>query len=275
MVRHFPAFICRPDLTYSFSWKRDDRKYFVARIKKALFDSGKSALPTIAVSAAAGIIMASVTMTGLGLKLSAYLGVLAGGNLFILALLAAATIYIMGMGMAPIVSYILMAILVAPAMVNMGVPVIAAHFFILYMSISSFITPPFALASYMTGGMVGADGFKVSLKAMRLGIACFLIPFVGIYSPSLFMVGTVPEIILSFITAVIGVFFIAAALEGFMFTKAGVWQRILFAAAGLLLFIPGLPTDLIGLACAAVPFILQLRFKIKQKKLKDAAPVPE
>ena len=247
--------------------RKDDRIFFFTRLKKAIFDSGFSALPTIAVSSAAGIIMASVTMTGFGLKLSAFLGVLANGNLLILAILAAVTIYIMGMGMAPIVSYILMAILVAPAMVQLGVPVIAAHFFILYMSVSAFITPPFALASYMCAGMVGVDGLKVCFKAMRLGIACFLIPFVSIFSPQLLGLGNPLEVFWCFITALVGVFLIAAALEGYMFGRAPAWQRILFAAAGIILFIPGLNTDIIGFALAIVPFLLQLRLR-KQQKLE-------
>ncbi len=107
--------------------KKEDRKYFAARVKSAFMDAGISGLPTVCVSAASGIIMASVTMTGLGLRLSSSLEILANGNLMILAILAAACIYIMGMGMAPIVSYILMAILVAPAMVNMGVSVRDMH----------------------------------------------------------------------------------------------------------------------------------------------------
>jgi len=239
--------------------KKDDRQYFVKRIKQAIFESGISSLPTIAVSAAAGIIMASVTMTGLGLKLSAYLEILSGGNLFVLALLTAVTIYIMGMGMAPIVSYILMAILVAPAMINLGVEVIAAHFFILYMSISTFVTPPFALASYMTASMTESDGFQVSLKAMRLGIGCFLIPFVSIFSPALMGIGNVGEVITSFVTAFIGVIFIAAALEGYMFAKVSIWQRILFALAGLGLFIPGTLTDVVGIVLAVAPLYFQFR----------------
>lgn len=248
--------------------RKEDRRYFVKRIRQAIFESGISSLPTIAVSAAAGVIMASVTMTGLGLKLSAYLEILSGGNLFVLALLTAVTIYIMGMGMAPIVSYILMAILVAPAMVNLGVEVIAAHFFILYMSISTFVTPPFALASYMTAGMTESDGFKVSVKAMRLGIGCFLIPFVGIYSPALMGIGSAGEVVISFATAFVGIIFIAVALEGYMFARVPAWQRVLFALAGLGLFIPGALTDVVGIVLALAPLYLQLRERKKRRALR-------
>ncbi|MDR2163879.1 MAG: TRAP transporter fused permease subunit [Clostridiales Family XIII bacterium] len=251
--------------------RKRDRDYFVPNIKRAFFESGISSLPTIAVSAAAGIIMCSVTITGLGLKLSSSLGMLAHGNLLILAILAAVTIYIMGMGMAPIVSYILMAILVAPAMVNLGVPVIAAHFFILYMSISSFITPPFALASYMAGSMVGVDGMKVSFKAMRLGIACFLIPFVCIFSPELLLIGAPIEIALSAGTAFAGIIFVSAALEGYMISSLNIWQRILCAIGGMCLFIPGVFTDIIGIAIISVPSMIQFRVYRRNRQTKLGA----
>lgn len=239
--------------------KKEDREAFIPMAKTVLPESGRAILNVIGVTSCSGIIMAIVTLSGIGLRLSALLTTISGGNLIVLALMTAVAIYIMGMGMAPIVSYILMSILVAPALVGMGVPVIAAHFFILYMSVSGFITPPVAIASYVAGGVVGESGIKVGFRAMRLGIVCYMIPFVCLFSPALLLVGSTGEIIQSAITAFIGVVFLASGLEGYLFVKVPIWQRILLLAGGVLLFIPGSLTDIIGIALAVVPAALQIK----------------
>jgi TRAP-type uncharacterized transport system fused permease subunit len=141
----------------------------------------------------------------------------------------------------------------------------AAHFFILYMSISAFITPPVAMASYVCGQMVGKDGMTISFKAMRLGIVCYLVPFVSIYSPSLLLIGTPAEIAASAVTAVIGVILIAAGLEGFLVGAMDWFQRIAATGAGLLLFIPGGRSDLAGILIGLVPIVLQVRVYLKNK----------
>lgn len=227
--------------------------------KDALILSGKAILPTAAVCAAAGIVMSSVTVTGLGIKMSAILNVIANGNILILALLAAATVYILGMGLAPIVSYILMAILVAPAMIQMDINILAAHFFILYMSISTFITPPFALASYMASSYVGADGMKTSLYAVRLGIVCYIVPFLVIYEPALLLQGTFIDVVKVTISTMLGLLFFSAAVEGYFISRLAFWLRILFLIGGSLMIYPGIWTDLIGVAIAIIPIIMQVR----------------
>ncbi len=246
--------------------KKEDRQHFLPKIRTALTDSGLAIITTACLCAASGIIMGLVTVTGFGLKLSSALSTIAGGHLLLLAILAAICIYIMGMGMPPLVSYLMLAILVAPSMVNMGVELVAAHFFILYMSISAFITPPVAMASYVCGQMVDTSGMKISLKAMRIGIVCYLIPFVSIYSPSLLLVGTVPEILLSAVTAAIGVVFLSAALEGFLVCRISTVSRLLLGVAGFGMFIPGVITDAIGIACALMPVLMQLRVYLESKE---------
>jgi TRAP transporter 4TM/12TM fusion protein len=246
--------------------KKVDRKFFLQKVKTVFSECGKAIIITACLCAASGIIMGLVTVTGFGLKLSASLGTLAGGNLLILAILSAVCIYIMGMGMPPLISYLMLAILVAPAMVNMGVELMAAHFFILYMSISAFITPPVALAGYVCGQMVGERGISVCFKAMRLGIVCYLIPFVSVYTPSLLLQGDPLDIALSTVTAIVGVIFIASGLEGFFFKKVNYVFRFLFIAGGLLLFIPGTLTDVIGLALGITPLIEQIVFRAKNER---------
>ena len=250
--------------------KKKDRQQFVSKIKTLLSNVGKSMIITTCICAAAGIIMGLVTVTGFGLKLSQSLGRMAGGNLLLLSIIAGVAIYIMGMGMPPIVKYIMMAILVAPAMVDLGVEIIAAHFFILYMSISAFITPPVALAGYVMGQMVGESGMKVSLKAMRLGIICYLVPFVCVYSPQLLLVGTPLDIVHAALTALIGVILLSAALEGFLYKKINVVFRLLLTASGLLLFYPGtIIITAIGAALAVAPVVEQIMYRVNQRKINE------
>lgn len=246
--------------------RKKDRDFFLPRIAGSLRETGISLLPTAAVSAGAGIIMAMVTLTGLGIKLSAFLATIAGGSLLVLSLITAVTIYIMGMGMAPIVSYILMAILVAPAMTQLGVTVLAAHFFILYISISTFITPPFALASYMAAAMVNADGMRASLKAMRLGIVCYMVPFVSVFDPALLLVGSASQVIWATFTAACGIILLSAGLEGYLFRPLAPWRRLLFLAGGVLLFIPGWRTDLIGIVLGGLPLLLEIKYLLDNRK---------
>lgn len=151
-----------------------------------------------------------------------------------------------------------MSILVAPALIDLGVPLIAAHFFILYMSVSGFITPPVCLAAYIAGGMVGKSGITVGFRAMRFGIVCYLIPFVCLFAPSLLLVGTVPEILQAAVTAIIGVVLLSAGFEGYLVGETGRIDRICYLTAGFLMFCPGLATDLAGLVLAFVALSVQL-----------------
>lgn len=249
--------------------RKSDREQFLPGFIKVFPAIGKQTLNTVAVTSCSGIIMAMVTLSGIGLRMSALLTTISGGNLLILAVLAAVTIYIMGMGMAPIVSYILMSILVAPALIDMGVPLIAAHFFILYMSVSGFITPPVCLAAYIAGGMVGKSGITVGFRAMRFGIVCYLIPFVCLFAPSLLLVGTAAEIIQAAVTAVFGVILLSAGFEGYLIGETGRVDRICYLAAGFLMFCPGLATDLAGLVLAAAALTLQILRRRMEKPAQE------
>lgn len=250
--------------------RKSDREQLMKDFWKVFADIGQQAFNVVSVTSCSGIIMAIVSLTGIGLRMSSLLTTISGGSLIVLALLASATIYIMGMGMAPIVSYILMSILVAPALVDMGVPLIAAHFFILYMSVSGFITPPVCLAAYIAGGMVGKSGVTVGFKAMRFGIVCYLVPFVCLFAPELLLVGTVVEIAEGAVTAIIGVVMLAAGLEGYLIGNTLLYERILYLIAGITLFYPGAATDLIGLIAAALAISLQILRSKRDKRLKEA-----
>jgi TRAP-type uncharacterized transport system fused permease subunit len=204
----------------------------------------------------AGIIVGSVALTGLGVNLSSLLVTLAGGSLLALAFLTAAAIYIMGMGISAIASYILMAVMVAPALVQMGVPVLVAHFFIFYVGVSMFITPPFAPAAYLAATIAGADPMKVGYQAMRLAIVAYLVPFISIYQPALLWIGTPTEIIAAAASGLIAIYALSVGFEGYFVAPIRWWERLIWLAGGFLLFVPKMSYIPTGLALVLVGFAL-------------------
>jgi TRAP transporter 4TM/12TM fusion protein len=228
-------------------------------------------------AAVIGIIMSTVSLTGLGLTLSAGLVATAGGSLFLLLVLAALASYILGMGVAMIITYLVLALLVAPAIVQMGVPELAAHLFILYFGVSALITPPVCMAAYTAAAIADSDPFRTGFTAMRLGIVAFIVPFVFVYNPALIMVGSAPEIAFAFVTAILGVTALAAALSGYLIRGINWLERAPLALGGFMLLIPGWTasktiglaginlftapgwvTDAAGAALVALPVLWQL-----------------
>lgn len=202
--------------------------------------------------AAVGIILGCVSMTSLGINLSMGLVDLAHGSLIILLVLAAATSFIMGMGLTATVCYILLATLVAPALTNMGVSPIAAHLFMLYWGMLFMITPPVAIAVYVASGIAGSPMMKTGYQAMRLGMVAYIIPFMWIYKPVLLMQGSTMDIALTVVTSAIGVIALAVAIEGYMLTKVSWLQRLLIGAGAILLITPGLTSDGVGASVLAI-----------------------
>jgi TRAP-type uncharacterized transport system fused permease subunit len=191
-------------------------------------------------------------MTGVGPKLASALVDIAGGSMITLAILAALACLIMGMGVSIIVTYILLALLVAPALIALGVPEIVAHFFILYMGLTMFFTPPYAPGCFVAASFSGSSPYSTCFQAMRLGIVTYLVPFILIYNPALLLIGNISEIVLGAVTAVIGVFALSVGVEGYLFFRTNWLQRILAVSAGIIMIMPGLPSDLIGIGILAV-----------------------
>jgi TRAP transporter 4TM/12TM fusion protein len=210
----------------------------ITKILKALESSSVGMIEITPITAVAGIIVGSITLTGLGLNLSSFLVSLAGGNLLVLSLLTGAAIYIMGMGVSAIATYILMAVLVVPAMTQLGVSPLVAHFFVFYVGVSMFITPPFAPAAYMAGTLAGADPFKVGYAAMRLAIVAYLVPFISIFQPALLGVGSFWEVAIAIATSVVAVYALSVGFEGYCLTRVRLPERAAWLVAGFLLFVP-------------------------------------
>lgn len=256
--------------------------FLISLIKKAtrlnfrkfltiLEDTGEGLLEVAIISAAAGLIIGIVTLTGLGFTFSQALVNMCGGNLLVLLILAAIGAIILGMGMTVTAAYILIVILIAPALVKLGIEPLTAHLFVFYFAVLSFLTPPVCLAVYAAAAMAGADQIKTAFQAMRLGIAAYLVPFVFAYHPSLLLQGPWFEVIEAIITAVIGIALIAVAVEGFLFQPLGWFKRILLSGGGLLSLVPGWKTDLLGLAIAIPVVIWEWRINsLHQKEMSSS-----
>ena len=223
-----------------------------------LRDGALASLPIVAACATSGIILGVINLTGIGLRLSSIMVKLAGGEIFILLILTMITCLVLGMGLPVTASYLIPALIVGPALKEMGVLPIAGHLFILYFGVISNITPPFALAAYAAAGIAGSDPLRTGFLAFRLGIPGFILPFMFVYSPSLIMEGSWPGILIAVTTAVAGVAFLSGSLGGYFLTHCNLTERLLLLSAAMVLIIPGWMTDLAGLAVALIAVRLQL-----------------
>ncbi len=195
----------------------------------------RDAVVVVVACASAGFIIGLTGLSGLGITLSQSLIQISHGSIFVLLLLTAIVSLILGMGMSAIPCYIFLAILVGPALVKMGLPIMAAHLFILYFGLLSVITPPVAMAAFAASAIAGVGPMKIGYTAMKLAAVAYVLPFYFIYRPALLMMGTPDEIILAFLFAIVGVVCIAIASEGFLLRRASVIERGLFCLAGFAL----------------------------------------
>lgn len=244
-------------------FNKDSRITFTKCID-ALEAGGRGTISVAAACGVAGIIAGSITMTGLANELINGIISVAGSNLFIALFLTMLCCIVLGMGVPTTANYCIMAATCAPILIRMGVPAIAAHFFVFYFGIVADITPPVALAAYAGAAIAKANPMKTAFNASKLAIAAFIVPYVLCYNPALILVdATAWEIVLISITALLGMFGVAVALEGYLFAKVNVVLRLVFGGAGLMLIIPGLLTDLIGFGLIAAGIVVQLLLKKK------------
>jgi len=238
----------------------------IADLVNILRNTSRGMLEITVICAAAGIIIGVVNYTGLGFTLSRLLTSMAGDSLFILALVGALVSIILGMGVPGIVSYMVLAVLVAPALVQLGVQPIIAHFFIFYFGLFSFITPPFCLAVYTAASIGGANMTKTAVAAMKLALAGFIVPFIFLYNPALVFLGSAGDIAGSIISALLSVVALGIALENYFLKKLGWMSRILFLISAICLILPGLWTlRLIGVIIFTYLIIYSFFMETKAK----------
>ena len=229
-----------------------------------LEDGARSALPVAAACAAAGIIVGIITLTGLGLKIGGNIVELAGGNVYLTMLFTMLSSLILGMGIPATANYIIQATISAPALIHVGIHPLAAHLFVFYFGIVADITPPVALAAFAGAGIARANPMKTGMQALRLGIGAFLVPYVFALSPSLILVNvTFVSATQAIISSVLGMIGISSAITGFYVTDCPLWHRVVLFAGGIALITPGAITDMIGLACLALVYMLERSSKKK------------
>lgn len=229
------------------------------KVLEALELGMKNSLQLIAIVASAGIIVGVIALTGVGQRFSTMLLAIADNNILFALLFAMLLSIILGMGMPTTAAYAVAASVVAPGLVNLGMEPILAHMFVFYYAVISAITPPVALAAFAAAGITGTDPMKTAGEAFKIGLAAFIVPFMLFYSPELLLLSDdTLATILAIITALLGVYFLAAAVQGWIFKKTAAWYtRVLLLAVALLLMLSGLVTDGIAVALVIIVFLIQ------------------
>lgn len=244
-----------------------DNRLTPKRFLEALAAGGQGMITVAAACGIAGIIAGTITMTGLANVLINGIVALANGKIIIALFLTMLCCIVLGMGVPTTANYCIMAATCAPILVRMGVPTVAAHFFVFYFGIVADLTPPVALAAYAGAAIAGANPMKTALQATKLAIGAFIVPYVFALNPAMLFVDTTAgEVILIVITSLIGMFGVASGLEGYMLRAASWWERLLVVAGGMLLIYPGLVTDVIGLGLVGLALVIQLVEKHQDKK---------
>ena len=229
------------------------------RLLEALAAGGQGTITVAAACGVAGIIAGTITMTGLANMLINGIVALAGNHVIIALFLTMLCCIVLGMGVPTTANYCIMAATCAPILIRMGVPAVAAHFFVFYFGIVADLTPPVALAAYAGAAIAQANPMKTALTATKLAIGAFIVPYVFALNPAMLFVDTTAfEVVTICITAFVGICAISSALEGYLLTHMNWVQRIMSAVGGLMLIYPGLVTDSIGLGLVALAVVMQV-----------------
>ena len=239
---------------------------------EALQAGAKSCVAVAVACAMAGMIAGCITVTGLASTLVSVIVGAAGDATIIGLLLTMLTCIVLGMGVPTTANYCIMASTTAPILIAMGIDPIAAHFFVFYFGIVADITPPVALAAYAGSAIARSNPFKTGLNAAKLAIAAFLVPYILAYNPVMILEGSFAwwDVAIVVLTALIGLFGIAAALNGNLFCKINPVFRVLMAAGGLCMMVPGTLTDIIGVAVVAAIVVVQ--FLLSKRSNTPATP---
>jgi len=227
------------------------------KVVEALEDGARNTLSVAMACAAAGIVIACVTITGLGIVFTQFVVELAQNWLVLALVLTALAGIVLGMGMPTTPSYIVMVSLLVPAVIKLGASVPAAHMFAFYFAILSAITPPVALAVFAAAGLARCNMWQAGWESMRIAAPTYIVPFMFIYEPSLLMMGDWTTIATSCVAASIGIMAFAAGLQGYMLREARPWERVVLVVAAVLLIVPGYLTDVLGLVLLGIVAFVQ------------------
>ncbi len=246
-----------------------EKRFTIAKLSKGI-EKGVRGMTLIAGSLyTAGIIIAAVQMTGIGINFTRLLAQFAGQSIFLMLATAALASLILGMGLSSVPCYIICALLIGPPLISAGIDPLAAHLFFFYWGILSFITPPVAIAAIAAAGIAGADFWKTGFTAMRLGIVSYIVPFFFIYQPALMLRGSFGLLILSTVTAISGCYMLSAGMIGYFLKPIPLLLRFMITAGGLCLIYPGFKTDISGVTAFAILLVVQLYSLRSGKKLQS------
>ena len=238
------------------------------KLIEALAAGTKQVLSVAATCACAGIIVGVINLTGMGLKFSGIIVDIAGGNLYYTLILTALILLILGLALPITASYIIAAVMTAPAMTKLGVPEVAAHMFIFYYAVLSEVSPPTALSPFAAAAITGGNPFKTTMLAWKYTLPAFIVPFMFASSPEgigLLFQGSFGNIVVVSLTALAGVWALSGCVGGYLVRPVGAMARIALGVAGLLLFYAGTVADAIGFAILGSVFLLQIRGKGSEK----------
>jgi TRAP transporter 4TM/12TM fusion protein len=269
----FWAAICVAIVSLVFGYK--GHRINLSQIWDSIANCGRQSAEIIVIGAMAGIIIAILDRTGLGQALTLILAAVGEDSLFLLLILTAIVSILLGMGMPTSAIYLLLATMIAPSLIKLGVNPIAAHMFVLYFGLMSMITPPVAIAAFAAASLSGAKPMETGATAVRLGWIAYVIPFVFVLSPSLLGQGALSDILLATATAFIGVWIASCGLIGYLFGPLSALMRFLFFVAGILLLLPAdaLPNGLLINAAGLVLGVIVVTrdYTANKDKRKQAA----
>lgn len=242
-------------LAVAASFLRRETALFPRRLGRALAAGARSVLPVAATTATAGIIVGVVTLTGLGLKVAGVIVSLAAGNVILTAVYAALAVWVLGLAVPVTASYIIAAVMIAPALTNVGIPAAAAHMFIFYYAVLSEVSPPTALSPFAAAAITGGNPFQTTMISWKYVVPAFVVPFVFTLSPDgsgLLLQGSVVHVVSTSAAAVLGIAALSIGISGWLRRQATVGERCLLFAAAVLLFVPQPAAKLAGIGCVAV-----------------------
>jgi TRAP transporter 4TM/12TM fusion protein len=247
-------------ITFALSFIRKDTGLYPKKLVKALRGGSIGVLTVASTCAAAGIIVGVVTLTGLGLKFSSIIIAYAGGNLFLTAVYTALIVWVIGLAVPVTASYIISAVIAAPALIQLGIPDFAAHMFVFYYSILSEVSPPTALSCFAAAALTKGNPYKTTIYAWKYTLPAFIVPFMFVLDPKgigILLKGPALNIIWTLITAFLGIAALAGGVDDWFLKKTTLYERIMLIVAGLVLVYPVALYDAIGFGLIALVILSQ------------------
>ena len=249
--------------TIVISWFFKEYRVFIKGIIKTVTEVLYMVAPLVVATAAAGMLIGIINLTGLAGKFTALIFSVAGDSLFLVLLISAAISILLGMGMPTPAVYVLTATLVAPPIIEAGVPLLEAHLFLIFFASMSAITPPVGVAAYTAAGIAEASPLKIGATAVKLAIAAFLLPFMFVYQPALILQDSVIDIIIAIIFACIGLLAVASGVEGYFTRRLNWWKRLILVVVGIVVTYPELLGSIMG--SIVIFTILWMEYRSYQK----------